>query len=307
MNILIVGGAGFLGSHLCDLLVGEGHTVVCMDNLITSNMDNISRLIEHPNFRFTKQDIAGDAYLMEPIDYVLHLASPASPKDYGKFPIETLKAGAFGTYNALEMAKDHRAKFLLASTSEVYGDPLIHPQPETYYGNVNPIGERSSYDEAKRFAEALTIAYQKVHEVDTKIIRIFNCYGPRLRRTDGRTIPNFIVQALAGEPLTVYGDGSQTRSFCYIDDLVSGIYKMMLSEIEGPVNIGNPAEINILDLAYKVIHLSGSKSKVVFKPLPSDDPKVRKPDISKAKEELKWEPKVSLDEGLKKTIKWFRR
>lgn len=305
-KVLITGGAGFIGSHLSRLLIEKGYQVICMDNLITGNLDNISHLIDNPNFKFIQQDVTKFIDLDENIDYVLHFASPASPVDYLRFPIQTLKVGSLGTHNALGLAKAKGSKFMLASTSEVYGDPLVNPQPESYWGNVNCIGPRGVYDESKRFAEAITLAYHRTHKIDTKIARIFNCYGPRMRKDDGRAIPNFMTQALKGVPLTVYGDGSQTRSFCYIDDMIDGIYKLMLSEVNEPINLGSPDEITILESAHKVIELTNSKSKIAFKPLPTDDPKVRRPDISKAKKELNWQPKVGLEEGLKKTINWFR-
>ena len=306
MRILLTGGAGFIGSNLSDLLIKEGHTIICMDNLITGKKDNIRHLLENPNFEFIEHDVTKYIDIDGKIDYVLHFASPASPVDYLKYPIKTLKVGSLGTHNALGVAKEHNAKFFLASTSEVYGDPLINPQPETYWGNVNCIGPRGVYDEAKRFAEAITLAYHRSHGVDTKIIRIFNTYGPRMRDHDGRAIPNFIDQALKNEPLTVYGDGSQTRSFCYVTDLIAGIYKLMLSDLNEPVNIGNPNEMSLLSLAKKIIELTNSTSTIVHKPLPTDDPKVRRPDSTKATSLLNWAPEVNLDDGLKKTIDWFR-
>lgn len=306
MRILLTGGAGFIGSNLCDLLVKEGHSIICMDNLITGKRENIQHLLANSNFKFIEHDVTKYIDVKEKIDYVLHFASPASPIDYLKYPIKTLKVGSLGTHNALGVAKEHKCKFLLASTSEVYGDPLVNPQPETYWGNVNPIGPRGVYDEAKRFAEAITLAYHKSHSIDTKIIRIFNTYGPKMRDHDGRAIPNFIDQALKGEPLTVYGDGSQTRSFCYVTDLIAGIYKLMQSSLNEPVNIGNPNEMKLIGLAKKVIELTNSKSVIEYKPLPTDDPKVRKPDIAKAKKELNWKPKVKLEQGLKNTIDWFK-
>jgi len=306
MRILLTGGAGFIGSNLSDLLIKEGHTIICMDNLITGKKDNIRHLLENPNFEFIEHDVTKYINIDGKIDYVLHFASPASPVDYLKYPIKTLKVGSLGTHNALGVAKEHNAKFFLASTSEVYGDPLINPQPETYWGNVNCIGPRGVYDEAKRFAEAITLAYHRSHGVDTKIIRIFNTYGPKMRDHDGRAIPNFIDQALKNEPLTVYGDGLQTRSFCYVTDLIAGIYKLMLSNLNEPVNIGNSNEMSLLSLAKKIIELTGSKSVIEYKSLPTDDPKVRRPDIAKAKAQLGWQSVVSLDDGLKKTIDWFR-
>lgn len=303
---LITGGAGFIGSHLCDRLLEEGYRVVCMDNLITGKVSNIAHLEGKTNFRFIKHDVTKYIDLDKDIDYVLHFASPASPVDYLKFPIQTLKVGSLGTHNALGLAKAKNARFLLASTSEVYGDPLINPQREDYWGNVNPIGPRGVYDESKRFAEALTLAYHRTHKIDVKIARIFNTHGPRMRKEDGRAIPNFINQALNGESLTVFGDGSQTRSFCYISDLIEGIYKLMLSDLNEPVNLGNPQELSILDLAEAIISLTKSQSQVVYKNLPVDDPKVRRPDIARAKKELDWEPKVTFEEGLRKTIDWFK-
>ena len=305
MRILLTGGAGFIGSNLSDLLIKEGHTIICMDNLITGKKENIRHLLENPNFEFIEHDVTKYIDIDGKIDYVLHFASPASPVDYLKYPIKTLKVGSLGTHNALGVAKEHNAKFFLASTSEVYGDPLINPQPETYWGNVNCIGPRGVYDEAKRFAEAITLAYHRSHGVDTKIVRIFNTYGPRMRNHDGRAIPNFIDQALKNEPLTVYGDGLQTRSFCYVTDLIAGIYKLMLSNLNEPVNIGNSNEMSLLSLAKKIIELTGSKSVIEYKSLPTDDPKVRRPDIAKAKAQLGWQSVVSLDDGLKKTIDWF--
>jgi len=305
MRILLTGGAGFIGSHLCDLLIRNGHSIICMDNLITGKKENIQHLLDNPNFKFIEHDVTKYIDIKEKIDYVLHFASPASPVDYLKYPIKTLKVGSLGTHNALGVAKKHGAKFLLASTSEVYGDPLVNPQPETYWGNVNPIGPRGVYDEAKRFAEAITLAYHRSHGIDTKIVRIFNTYGPNMRDHDGRAIPNFIDQALKGEALTVYGNGSQTRSFCYVSDLIDGIYKLMNSDLNEPVNIGNPNEMTLIDLAKKIIQLTGSKSKIEYKPLPINDPKVRRPDIAKAKKELNWQPVVALNDGLKTTINWF--
>ncbi len=307
MHILLTGGAGFIGSHLCDLLIGKGHSVVCMDNLVTGKRENIQHLLGNPNFKFIQHDVTKQIHLKERIDYVLHFASPASPVDYLKYPIKTLKVGSLGTHNTLGTAKKYKAKFMLASTSEVYGDPLVNPQPESYYGNVNCIGPRGVYDEAKRFAEAITLAYHRKHKIDTKIVRIFNTYGEKMRAQDGRAIPNFLYQALNGKPLTVYGDGSQTRSFCYITDLIDGIYKLMNSSLNEPVNVGNPDEMTILALAKKIIKLTGSKSKIEYKPLPMNDPKVRRPDITSAKTKLHWQPKVNLDEGLTRTINWFKK
>ncbi|NQT95173.1 MAG: SDR family oxidoreductase, partial [Candidatus Omnitrophica bacterium] len=282
MRILLTGGAGFIGSHLCDLLIKENHSVICMDNLITGKKENIQHLLGNSSFEFIEHDVTKYIDVKGKIDYILHFASPASPVDYLKYPIKTLKVGSLGTHNALGVAKEQKCKFLLASTSEVYGDPLVNPQPETYWGNVNPIGPRGVYDEAKRFAEAIALAYHRSHGIDTKIVRIFNTYGPKMRDHDGRAIPNFIDQALKGEPLTVYGDGSQTRSFCYVSDLINGIHKLMNSSLNEPVNIGNPTEKTILELAKMIIELTGSKSKIEYKPLPTNDPKVRRPDIGKA-------------------------
>ncbi|MDP2943236.1 MAG: SDR family oxidoreductase [Candidatus Omnitrophota bacterium] len=307
MKILLTGGAGFIGSHLCDFLIAKGNKVICLDNFITGKMENITHLENNPNFRFIRHDVTTHIDIDEALDYVLHLASPASPVDYIKYPIQTLKVGSLGTHNALGVAKAKNAKFLLASTSEVYGDPLVHPQREDYYGNVNAVGPRGVYDESKRFAEAITMAYHKVHKLDTKIARIFNTYGPRMRQSDGRAIPNFISQALANEPLTVYGSGTQTRSFCYIEDMIGGLYKLMLSDVNDPINLGNPAEVTILYLAEQIISLTGSKSKIKFEPLPEDDPKVRCPDITKAKNILKWQPNVPLKEGLKLTLQDKKR
>ncbi|SHK20528.1 UDP-glucuronic acid decarboxylase family protein [Rhodothermus profundi] len=304
---LITGGAGFIGSHLCERFLAEGHEVICMDNFITGSPDNIAHLIGHERFHFIQHDVTNFIYVEGPLDYVLHFASPASPVDYLKYPIQTLKVGALGTHKALGLAKAKGARFLLASTSEVYGDPLVHPQPEDYWGNVNPVGLRGVYDEAKRFAEAMTMAYHRYHGVDVRIVRIFNTYGPRMRLDDGRALPTFMTQALKGEPLTVYGDGSQTRSFQYIDDLVEGIYRLLMSDYVGPVNIGNPEEISILEFAREIIELTGSKSEIVFKPLPADDPKVRQPDISLARRVLGWEPRVSRREGLRRTLEYFKQ
>ena len=303
---LITGGAGFLGSHLCERFLAEGHEVVCMDNLITGNPDNIAPLMGHPGFRFVHHDVTNYVYVAGPLDYVLHFASPASPIDYLKLPIQTLKVGALGTHNGLGLAKEKRARFLLASTSEVYGDPLVHPQEETYWGNVNPVGFRGVYDEAKRFAEAITMAYHRYHGVDTRIVRIFNTYGPRMRPNDGRVVSNFINQALRGEPLTVYGDGSQTRSFCYVDDLVEGIYRLLMSGETEPTNVGNPEETTIRAFAEEILTLTGSPSPIVEEPLPADDPKVRQPDITKARRVLGWEPRVPRREGLARTVAYFQ-
>lgn len=303
---VVTGGAGFLGSHLCDKLLAAGHTVVCLDNLITGNTANIEHLAGNESFRFIKHDVTEYIYFPAEIDYIFHFASPASPIDYLELPIQTLKVGALGTHKALGLARAKKAVFLLASTSEVYGDPLVHPQTETYWGNVNPVGPRGVYDEAKRFAEAMTMAYHRYHGVSTKIVRIFNTYGPRMRARDGRAVPAFITQALRNEPITVFGDGRQTRSFCYVSDLIDGIYALAMSgEIE-PVNIGNPLEMTVLQLAEKIVALTGSRSEIVFKNLPADDPKVRQPDISRARKALGWQPKVDVDKGLSMTIEHFR-
>jgi len=306
LRAVITGGAGFLGSHLCDYFIEKGWEVLCLDNLITGADSNISHLLSHPRFKLAKQDVSHYIDVPGPVDAVLHFASPASPPDYLKFPIQTLKVGALGTHNTLGLAMAKGAKFLLASTSECYGDPEISPQPETYWGRVNPIGPRGVYDEAKRFAEAMTMAYHRYHKLDTRIVRIFNTYGPRMRLNDGRALPNFLYQALVGEPITVYGDGKQTRSFCYVSDLIDGIYRLLESDEHEPVNIGNPQEITILEFAERVRALVGSKVPIVFKPLPQDDPKQRCPDISKARRILHWEPKVNLAEGLKMTYEFFR-
>ena len=302
---LVTGGAGFLGSHLCEYLLNKGHEVICMDNLITGSKQNISG-IKSSNFRFVNHNVSEFIKLDGDLDYILHFASPASPIDYLELPIQTLKVGALGTHNALGLAKAKNAVFLLASTSEVYGDPLVHPQPEEYWGNVNPIGPRGVYDEAKRFAEAITMAYHRTHGINTKIVRIFNTYGPRMRINDGRAIPNFLKQALTGKDLTVYGNGSQTRSFCFVSDLIEGIFRLLISEPNEPVNIGNPNEMTIQNLADKILQATGSKSKIIQAPLPEDDPKTRQPNITLAKILLDWEPKVSLDEGLKPTLKYFK-
>ena len=306
MKVLITGGAGFIGSHLCDYFVEKGHEVICMDNLITGDVKNIGGLKDNSNFTYVRHNVVEYIDVKGDLDAVLHFASPASPVDYLKFPIQTLKVGALGTHNALGLAKAKGAKFMLASTSEVYGDPLVHPQTEDYWGNVNPVGPRGVYDESKRFAEAITMAYHRTHKIDTRIARIFNTYGLRLRKNDGRAIPNFINQALSGKPLTVYGDGSQTRSFCYISDMVEGIYRLLEADEAYPVNIGNPQENTILELAEIIIKLANSKSEISYEPLPTDDPKTRNPDISKAKKILGWEPKVKLEDGLKTTIEWYR-
>ncbi len=302
---LVTGGAGFLGSHLCERLLDEGLEVVCMDNLITGAVANVEHLFGRDGFVFVKYDVTNYIDVSGRLDFILHFASPASPIDYLKLPIQTLKVGSLGTHKALGLAKAKGARFLLASTSETYGDPLVHPQPETYWGNVNPVGPRGVYDEAKRFAEAITMAYHRHHGVDTRIVRIFNTYGPRMRAGDGRVVPTFITQSLAGEPLTCFGDGSQTRSFCYVDDLVEGIYRLLLSDEVDPVNIGNPSEMTVLEFAREVIRLTGSSSEIVFTELPVDDPKVRQPDITRARGILGWEPRVPLDSGLEKTIEFF--
>ena len=306
MKVLVTGGAGFLGSHLCDRLLAEGHDVVAMDNLLTGNLRNIAHLEKEPRFRFVQHNVTRYIQWDESLDAVLHFASPASPIDYLELPIQTLKVGSLGSHNALGLALATKARFLLASTSEVYGDPQVHPQPETYWGNVNPIGPRGVYDEAKRFAEAITMAYHRAHAVDTRIVRIFNTYGERMRPRDGRVVPALIGQALAGEPMTVFGDGSQTRSFCYVSDLIDGIYRLLVSSETDPVNIGNPAELTVLEFARTIQKLTGTRSEIVFKPLPVDDPKVRQPDITRAKTILGWEPKVLLEEGLLRTIEYFR-
>ncbi|MGJ3234738.1 UDP-glucuronic acid decarboxylase family protein [Marivirga sp.] len=305
-RVLITGAAGFLGSHLCDRFIKEGYDVVGMDNLITGSMDNIAHLMGKENFEFYHHDVTKYVHVPGELKYILHFASPASPIDYLKIPIQTLKVGAHGTHNLLGLAKDKKARILVASTSEVYGDPLIHPQTEDYYGNVNPIGPRGVYDEAKRFMESITMAYHTYHQLETRIVRIFNTYGPRMRLNDGRVLPAFIGQALRGEDLTVFGDGSQTRSFCYVDDLVEGIYRLLLSDHSDPVNVGNPDEITISEFAEEIIKLTGTKQKVIYKDLPKDDPKKRQPDITKAKALLGWEPKVSRQEGLKITYDYFK-
>jgi dTDP-glucose 4,6-dehydratase len=305
MRVLVTGGAGFIGSHLCESLLARGCEVVCMDNLLTGTTDNIAH-IRDPRFLFIKHDVTNYIVLEGALDYVLHFASPASPIDYLELPIQTLKVGALGTHKALGLAKARGARFLLASTSEVYGDPLVHPQREDYWGHVNPVGPRGVYDEAKRFAEAMTMAYHRVHGLDTRIVRIFNTFGPRMRLSDGRAIPTFIRQALDGEALTVYGDGSQTRSFCYVSDLVDGIWKLMQAPVNDPVNLGNPREMTLLELAKQILRISGSRSEIVFRPLPTDDPKVRQPDIGRARRLLGWEPRVDLEEGLRRTVDWYR-
>jgi len=302
---LVTGGAGFLGSHLCERLLDEGMEVVCMDNLITGAVENVEHLFGREGFVFVHYDVTNFIDVPGRLDFILHFASPASPIDYLKLPIQTLKVGSLGTHKALGLAKRKGARFLLASTSETYGDPLVHPQPESYWGNVNPVGPRGVYDEAKRFAEAMTMAYRRHHDVDTRIVRIFNTYGPRMRAGDGRVVPTFISQALAGEPLTCFGDGSQTRSFCYVDDLIEGIYRLLLSDEGEPTNIGNPSEMTVLEFAREIVRLTGSTSEIIFTELPEDDPKVRQPDISKARRILGWSPKVGLEEGLGKTIEYF--
>jgi dTDP-glucose 4,6-dehydratase len=302
---LITGGAGFLGSHLCEYFLNKGHEVICMDNLITGSIDNISH-IKSEKFQFVKHNVSEFIDLKGELDYIMHFASPASPIDYLELPIQTLKVGALGTHNALGLAKSKKATLLLASTSEVYGDPLIHPQTEEYWGNVNPIGPRGVYDEAKRFAEAITMAYHRTHGINTKIVRIFNTYGPRMRINDGRAIPNFLKQALTGKDLTVYGDGSQTRSFCFVLDLVEGLYHLLMSELNYPVNIGNPNEMTVKEMADKILQATNSKSKIIYVSLPEDDPKIRQPDITRAKKYLNWEPLVSLDKGLQSTLEYFK-
>jgi dTDP-glucose 4,6-dehydratase len=306
MRILITGGAGFIGCHLVRFLLGRGCEVVCMDNFVTGAPENIAALRGRQGFHFIRHDVTSYIAVDGPLDWVLHFASPASPRDYLELPIQTLKVGALGTHNALGLAKAKNAGFLLASTSEVYGDPLVHPQREEYWGNVNPVGPRGVYDEAKRFAEAITMAYHRTHGVRTRIVRIFNTHGPFMRIDDGRAIPTFLTQALAGQPITVYGDGSQTRSFMYIDDLVDGIWRLIGATISTPVNIGNPQEMTLLELAKRIIRLAGSSSEIVFRPLPEDDPKVRQPDITRARTALGWEPRVDVDEGLRLTLEWFR-
>jgi dTDP-glucose 4,6-dehydratase len=305
-RVLITGGAGFLGSHLCDRFIREGYHVIAMDNLLTGNIANIEHLFKLPQFEFYNHDVSKFVHVPGELDYILHFASPASPIDYLKMPIQTLKVGSLGTHNLLGLAKQKKARMLIASTSEVYGDPLVHPQNEEYWGNVNPIGPRGVYDEAKRFQEAITMGYHTFHGLQTRIVRIFNTYGPRMRLDDGRALPAFMSQALKGEDITVFGDGTQTRSFCYVDDLVEGIYRLLLSDYAHPVNIGNPNEISLKEFAEEVQQLTGSKSKIVYMPLPQDDPKQRKPDISRAKEILSWEPKVGRSEGLKITLDYFK-
>jgi dTDP-glucose 4,6-dehydratase len=303
---LITGGAGFLGSHLCELFLARGHEVVCMDNFITGSPDNIKHLFGRDGFTFIKQDVTQYIHIDGPLDYVLHFASPASPIDYLEKPIQTLKVGSLGTHKTLGVAKDKNARYLLASTSETYGDPLVHPQREDYWGNVNPVGPRGVYDEAKRFAEAMTMAYHRFHGVETRIVRIFNTYGERMRVNDGRVVPAFISQSLRNEPLTVFGDGSQTRSFCYVSDLIDGIYRLLMSDEVQPTNIGNPAEMTVLQFAQVIKQLTGTSAPIEFRPLPEDDPKIRRPDITKARTILGWEPRVPLEEGLGRTIDYFR-
>lgn len=304
---VITGGAGFLGSHLCERLLAEGHRVICVDNFITGRPENIRTFRDDDRFRLIEHDVSQPLYVDEDVDCVLHFASPASPIDYLELPIQTLKVGSLGTHNTLGLAKAKKARYLLASTSEVYGDPLVHPQPETYWGNVNPIGPRGVYDEAKRFAEAMAMAYHRVHDLEVRIVRIFNTYGPRMRMRDGRVVPAFLHQALAGQPLTVFGDGSQTRSFCFVDDLVEGIWRLLASSETEPVNLGNPREMTILEFAETVLEVTGSSSEITYEPLPVDDPKVRQPDITRARERLDWEPRIHLREGLRDTADDFRR
>jgi len=306
-TVLITGGAGFIGSHLSDYFLARDFKVICLDNLITGDLKNIEHLFGNPDFLYINLDVTNYIHVPGPVDYILHFASPASPIDYANLPIQTLKVGALGTHKTLGLAKEKKSVYLLASTSEVYGDPLVHPQNEDYWGNVNPIGPRGVYDEAKRFAEAMTMAYHRYHNVNTKIVRIFNTYGPRMRINDGRAIPTFITQALKNEDITAFGDGNQTRSFCYVSDLVEGIYRLLMSDYNYPVNLGNPYEMTINQLAQEIIRLTDSKSKIIYKPLPEDDPKVRQPDIARAKKLLNWEPKVSLEEGLINTIKDFKK
>jgi dTDP-glucose 4,6-dehydratase len=306
MRVLVTGAAGFLGSHLCDRLLADGHRVIAMDNYLTGKSGNLAHLRSEPAFQFVLHDVANFIEVQGPVDGILHFASPASPVDYLDYPIQTLKVGSLGTHKALGLSRAKGARFLLASTSEVYGDPLVHPQPESYWGNVNPVGPRGVYDEAKRFAEALTMAYHRYHKLDTRVVRIFNTYGPRMRPRDGRVVSNFIVQALKGEPLTIYGDGSQTRSFCYVDDLIEGIARLFERGGPDPTNLGNPHEFTVRQLAELVLTLTGSRSPLVERPLPTDDPKVRQPDITRARQTLGWEPRVSLEDGLTRTIRYFR-
>ena len=305
-KVMITGGAGFIGSHLSERFLADGHEVLCVDNFVTGNPDNIANLLPDKRFSFIHQDVTQYIYVKGPLDAILHFASPASPVDYLELPIQTLKVGSLGTHKALGLAKEKGARFLLASTSEVYGDPLVHPQNEQYWGNVNPIGPRGVYDEAKRFAEALTMAYHRTHKIPTRIVRIFNTFGPRMRAKDGRVVPNFITQALRGEDLTVYGDGKQTRSFCYVTDLVEGIVRLLNSDYDGPVNLGNPREMTVLDFAKTIVRLTASRSQIVHRPLPVDDPKVRQPDIRLARDLLGWEPTVDVEDGLRTTIEYFR-
>ena len=307
MRALVTGGAGFIGSHLCEFFLGQGWEVVCMDNFVTGSPDNVAPFQARPGFRLVRHNVTEYIRMDGALDWVLHLASPASPRDYLELPIQTLKVGALGTHNALGLAMATGARFLLASTSEVYGDPLVHPQREDYWGNVNPVGPRGVYDEAKRFAEAITMAYHRTHGVDTRIARIFNSFGPSMRIEDGRAIPAFISQALAGQPLTIFGDGSQTRSFQYISDLIDGLWRLMRAPVNDPVNLGNPQEMTLLELAKRILRLTGARSEIVFRPLPTDDPKVRQPEIGRARALLGWEPRVDVDEGLRLTIDWFRR
>ena len=306
MRVLVTGGAGFIGSHLCEFFLAKGWEVVCMDDFVTGSRDNLSGFATQRDFKLVEHDVTEYIRLDEPLDWVLHFASPASPRDYLELPIQTLKVGALGTHNALGVAKAKGARFLLASTSEVYGDPLVHPQREDYWGHVNPVGPRGVYDEAKRFAEAITMAYHRTHQIDTRIVRIFNTYGPRMRLNDGRAIPAFMSQALTNEPITVFGDGSQTRSFQYITDLIEGLWQFMHAPLNEPLNMGNPLEMTLLDLAKRIIRLTGSRSEIVFRPLPVDDPKVPQPDIGRARALLGWEPRVDTDEGLRLTVDWFR-
>ncbi len=306
-TVLITGGAGFIGSHLCDLLLSKGFRVIALDNLITGDLKNIEHLRNNENFTFVRHDVTNYIDIKEKLDYVLHLASPASPIDFTKIPIQIAKVGSLGTHNTLGLAKKNNAVFLLASTSEVYGDPKIHPQPESYHGNVSTTGIRGCYDESKRFAEAITMAYHRKHNINTKICRIFNTYGPKMRKDDGRVVPTFINQAINNQEITIFGDGKQTRSFCYVLDLINGMYKLMLSDINQPINLGNQNEMTIIDFAKKVLELTNSTSKIIFKDLPEDDPQIRQPDITKAKELLNWQPEVTLDEGLKKTVEYFKK